>query len=48
MPPTNDPPATLNSLGMVVTVATWVVLVGVNLWCLRKLLRGDPELADPS
>ncbi len=35
-----DPPATLNSLGTSVTIATWVVLVAVNLWCLRKLLRG--------
>lgn len=36
-------PATLNSLGMVVTIATWALLIGINLWCLRKLFLGNQE-----
>lgn len=34
-------PATLTSLGMVVTMLTWALLICINLWCLRKLFAGE-------
>jgi hypothetical protein len=39
-----DPPgstAALTSLGTAVTIATWVLLIAINLWCLRKLFEGE-------
>lgn len=39
-----DPPgstAALTSLGTAVTIVTWVLLIAINLWCLRKLFAGD-------
>ena len=38
-------PAALTSLGTIVTIATWVLLIAINLWCLRKLFAGDPPSA---
>jgi len=34
-------PAALTSMGLVVTIATWALLIAINLWCLRKLFSGD-------
>lgn len=33
--------AALTSFGLVVTIATWALLIAINLWCLRKLFAGD-------
>lgn len=34
-------PAALTSFGLAVTIATWALLIAINLWCLRKLFAGD-------
>jgi hypothetical protein len=39
-----DPPGStvaLTSMGTAVTIATWVLLIAINLWCLRKLFAGE-------
>ncbi|MCH2100479.1 MAG: hypothetical protein MK209_00935 [Planctomycetes bacterium] len=33
-------PAALTSMGLAITIATWALLIGINLWCLRKLFSG--------
>jgi len=33
--------AALTSLGTAVTIATWVLLIAINLWCLHKLFAGE-------
>jgi len=35
--------ATLNPFGATITTVTWVILIGINLWCLRRLFRTKPK-----
>jgi hypothetical protein len=32
----------MNPFGLAFVALTWLVLIGLNLWCLRKLLRNRP------
>jgi flagellar biogenesis protein FliO len=34
-------PAALNPFGTVFTALVWVLLILINLWCLRKLIKSD-------
>ena len=36
-------PAPLNSFGTAFTVVSWVLLLGLNLWCFLRLLSGPRE-----
>jgi hypothetical protein len=36
------PGVIMNPFGLAFVALTWLVLIGLNLWCLRKLLRNRP------
>jgi flagellar biogenesis protein FliO len=35
--------ATLNLFGATITTLTWVLLIAINLWCLRRLFRSQAK-----
>ena len=39
----NKPQVQLNPFGTWLTVATWCALVGINLWCFRRIVRQEGE-----
>lgn len=39
----NNAQVELNPFGTWLTVITWCALVGINLWCFRRIVRKQPE-----
>ena len=41
----STPQVELSPFGTLITVITWATLIGINLWCFRKLLKHKPDNA---